>query len=225
MPILFTDQPLPLAQRRSNFYLPLLLGSLGIAAGIWTAKGCASITSGYAATYTYAGIVFFAAALFLCGIPFLIYWRTRWIGIGFVAAGVLSFAAFHGGMAVLSKEGRVAWQHEQRVRFGPDQKASAVVYFRKEVTAQQVEDFASSVLELPAKPGRQGRDFPVFVRGYLRLTPTQANRHWAVALTFADNALPNQVEAYLSAIRADNRVETVFLNASPDSIHFDTKNP
>ena len=126
-------------------------------------------------------------------------------------------------MAVLLKEDLVAWRHEQMVSLGPDQKASAVIYFRKEITQQQVEDFNSTVLVGPALPGRDGRDYPTFVSLYLRLLPSQANGHWAIALTFLNNAPPDKVNAYLTTIKADSRVETVFLNTPPNSIHADSK--
>jgi len=161
----------------------------------------------------------------MLGLPLLIYWRTRWLGGGLIAAGILSYVTFYAGTAVLLKEDLVAWRHEQMVSIGPDQKASAVIYFRKEITQQQVEDFHSTVLMGPPLPGRDGRDYPTFVSMYLRLIPSQANGHRAIALTFLDNAPPDKVEAYLATIKADSRVETVFLNTSPNSIHADSKHP
>jgi len=119
----------------------------------------------------------------------------------------------------------VAWRHEQMVSIGPDQKASAVIYFRKQVTDQQVEDFARSVLMQPAMPRHDGRDYPTFVSEYLRLLPSQANGYEAVALTFFEKSPPDKVNAYLEAIKADGRVEKVFLNTSPVSIHIDSKHP
>lgn len=86
-----------------------------------------------------------------------------------------------------------------------------------------MEDFHSTVLMGPALPGRDGRDFPTFVSMYLSLVPKQANGHWAIALL--DNAPPDKVKAYLASIKADSRVETVFLNTSPNSIHADSKHP
>jgi len=114
-------------------------------------------------------------------------------------------------------------RHKQMVSIGPDQKVSAVIYFRKEITEQQVEDFRSTVLKGHTLPGRDGLDYPAFVSLYLRLIPSQANDHWAIALTFLNNAPPDNVNAYLATIKADSRVETVFLNTAPNSIHADSK--
>jgi hypothetical protein len=225
MALLRSNQPLSPIQRRVNTGAPLLSALVGIALGLWVAKDCAATSSGYAAGYDYEIALFIAIALCTLGLPLLIYWRTRWLGGGLIAAGILSYAAFYGGMAVLLKEHLVAWRHEQMISLGPDQKASAVIYFRKEITQQQVEDFSSTVLMGPALPRHDGRDYPTFVSMYLRLLPSQANGHEAIALTFLDNAPPDKVKAYLATIKADSRVETVFLNTSPNSIHTESKYP
>ena len=152
----------------------------------------------------------------------LIYWRTRWFGIGFIAVGIFSYVMFLGGMALLTKEDHVAWRHEKMVSFGPDKKASAVIYFRKGITSQQVEVFNSTVLEVPTSQS-PGHGHPAFVQTYLRLA--QANGHEGIALTFFDNASADKVNAYLTTIRADSRVEKVFLNTSPSSIRTDLELP
>jgi hypothetical protein len=114
----------------------------------------------------------------------LVYWRTRWAGIGIIAFGASSRATFYAAMPVLLQYDRVAWLHEPLVRIGPGQKASAVVYFQKGVSGKDIEAFASSVLEKDAKPLHDGRDYPSFVSSYLRLAPSQANGFDACALTF-----------------------------------------
>lgn len=225
MPLLRSNQPLSPLQRRVNRGALLLLALAGIALGLWVAKDCAALTSGYAADYDYAIALFIAVALCILGLPLLIYWRTRWLGAGLIAAGILSLATFYVGMVVLLKEDRVAWRHERMVPLGPDQKASAVIYFRKEVTDRQVEDFDSTVLMSAAPPRHDGRDYPAFVSVYLRLLPSQANGHEAIALTFVRDAPPEKVNAYLATIEADSRVEKVFLNIAPNSVPADSKHP
>jgi hypothetical protein len=225
MALLRSNQPLSSLQRRVNKGALPLSALVGSALGWREAKECAAITSAYLADYNYAITFFIAIALSMLGLALLIYWRTRWLGGGLIAAGILSYAVFYGGMAVLLKEDRVAWRHEQMISFGPDQKASAVIYFRKGITDRQVEDFNLSVLMGPALPRHDGRDYPAFVHTYLRLLPSQANGHEAIALTFFDDAPTDKVNAYLATIKADRRVETVILNTSPNSIHADSEHP
>jgi hypothetical protein len=225
MAVLHPDQPLSRLQQGVNKAVLSMSALVGIALGLWEAKECAATTYGYVASYSYVLAPLLAVSFTILGLLLLIYWRTRWLGGGLIAVGILSCAVFYGGMTVLLKQDRVAWRHEPpMVRFGPDQKASAVIYFRKGITRQQVQDFSSSVLEEPT-PQRPGHGYPAFVRVYLHLVPSQANGHEAIALTFSYNTSADKVNAYLAKIKADNRVEKVFLNTSPDSIHLDSEHP
>ena len=77
MALFVSDQPLSARQRYVNWGAMLVLSLGGIAWGLELAKQCASITSGYAAQYDYAIIVFVAIGLFILAVPPLIYWRTN----------------------------------------------------------------------------------------------------------------------------------------------------
>jgi hypothetical protein len=225
MPLLTSNQPLSVWQRRTNWAALLFLSLAGVGLGLWNAHDVSFVTSGYAAAYTYGAVFFFGIFLLMAGSFLLVYWRTRWFGWGLIAAGILSYLSLCGGVAVLTKLDRVSWKHEQMVRFGPDQKASVVIYFRKQVTNEQVEDFNRSVLMVPSVPQHDGPDYPAFVSEYLRLLPTQANGYNAVAIGFFDNSPADKVKAYLALIKADNRVERVFLDTAPDAIRIDSKHP
>lgn len=218
MSILRPNHPLPNAWYRLNLGVLVLLAVAGSAIGWWQAERWATMISGYAAGYN-VGIAFSFAVLFcIIGLILLIYWRTRWLGGGLIALGVLSYATFCFSAVVLSKQDRVAWRHERLRAFGPAQKASAVIYFQKGISDRQVEDYRSSVLE-------QGDRFPSFVSSYLRLSPSQANGNWAIALTFAENAPADKVDSYWVRIRTDPRVARVFANVAPDSLHTSASEP
>jgi hypothetical protein len=194
--------------------------------GIWEARSCAKVAFGYIAGYNYAAALFIAAALLIFGLILCIYWRTRLIGIGFIASGILSYAVFLGGMSFLLKRDQVAWRHEPPlVSFGPQQKAAVVIYFRKGTTDQQIEDFVSSVLEEPAEARHEGRDYPAFVSSYLRLLPSQANGFDGCALNFWQNNPTDEKDLYIAQIRKDQRVARIFLNTSPSSITIDGRVP
>jgi hypothetical protein len=226
MALFVFDEPLSARQRSVNWGALLVLSLGGIVWGLEFAKQYASITSGYAAQYDYAIIVFVAIGLFILAVPPLIYWRTRWIGFGLAAGSVVSVLAFGIGMKILLKENRVAWQHPRgMVSISADSNPSAVIYFKKDVTDQQVEAFTMSVLMEPAMPRHQGLDFPPFVSKYFRLTPNQINGLKAIALSFSNDAPINEQTAYVSRIRADSRVETVLVNTPKDSIRADSTQP
>jgi hypothetical protein len=202
-------RPLSVAQSRVHRTVLVALGAIGIVLGGWEARDCAATQFGYAAGYAYAGAVFLAIALLVIGALLTIYWRTRPIGLGFVAAGVLSCVTFYGGMAILLRLDRVAWKHEPPpVAIGPSQNADLVIYFRNGTSDKQIEEFRSSILQ---EPGWR-------YQTYLRLLPNQANGHDAVALTFSRANRPPDLARYIEKIRRDGRVETVYENVAPTEI-------
>ena len=136
-----------------------------------------------------------------------------------IAAGLLMYPLFLGYIGVMKKLDRVAWMHESIVHFGPDQSASLVIYYRPGTTDAQIEDFIENKLEQPAEPRHDGKDYPEFVDSYLRLLPSQANGYDASALTFRVNESVPEVSSYISMIQSDPRVQRVFRNVAPDSIH------
>jgi hypothetical protein len=183
MSLLRPDAPRTATQRRLDRTVLVILCCLGTALGLYEAYACSKIAYGYAAGYSFGAAWLLASLLVLSGLPLCVYWRTRWIGVGLVFAGLLSCAAFYGGVGLLVRLDRVTWKHEPpMIAFGPDESASAVVYFCPGTTNEEIENFRENVLEEDAKPRHAGRDFPVFVARYFRLAPPQANGHDAVAM-------------------------------------------
>jgi hypothetical protein len=195
----------------------------GFAFGLWQAYECARIVYGYVAAYSFAGAIGSATILVTIGLLLTVFWRTRGMGFGFVLAGFLSCVTFYAGIATLTRLDRVAWKHEPPlVAFGPDQKASAVIYFCPGTTHDQIENFPDSVLYVNAEPRHAGKDYPAFVESYLRLLPEQANGHDAVALTlFPNTGTAKEIGAYLSKIESDRRVAKVFTGIAPTAIHLE----
>ena len=160
---------------------------------------------GYAAGYAYEAAVFLGVVLCGVGLLLAIYWRTRGIGVGLVAAGLISCTSFFGGMALLLRLDRVAWRHEPSpVAIGPDQKAALVIYFRQGTTDEQIEEFK--------------KQLPSFLSEYLQLPPSQANGHEGVALTFSEDARPEQVRRYIEKVERDRRVEKTYRDIAPTAI-------
>jgi hypothetical protein len=204
-------RPLSLAHTRLNRIAVIGLSAVGIALGAWQAKNCTAISFGYVAGYAYATAVLLAVALCGVGLLLLISWRTRGIGAGLVAAGLLSSLTFYAGMAVLLRLDRVAWRHEPPLfLIGPDQRASLVIYFWDGITEQQVEEFHSSVLN--------DTTYHSLVTTYLRLRPSQANGHEGIAVTFRQDARPDQVAQCIEKVERDGRVQKTYRNIAPTAI-------
>lgn len=198
------------ARRHFNQAVVIGLSLSGIALGAWLAKVCASIAFGYAAGYGFVAAIFYSVVLCVGGLFLLIFWRTRKFGIGLVLAGVFCCATFYGGIFLLIRLDRVAWRHEPApVAIGPDQKATLVVYFRPGTTSTEIERFASQVSD--------ASEHAIF-RGYMRLLPSQANGHDAVALSLSEHASPEQVARYIEELERDSRVEKVYRDIAPNAI-------
>lgn len=199
------------------------LGAAGcIGLGLWEAHHCAQVAFGYVAGYSYIAALLYAIAISLGGILLCVYWRTRALGLSLIVFGLLSYGVFLGGMAALKKMDKVAWLHEPPEQaFGPDQKASVVVYFRKGTTDEQIEAFHSTILEQPGQPMHPEPEYPWFVIDYLCLLPGQANGFDGVAVSFRHNVTRADTDPYVAKIRADHRVEKVFLDVSPAAIAAD----
>jgi hypothetical protein len=194
---------------------------VGVAFGVWSAIDCAAIRFGYVAGYSYLLAVSLAIVCCCVGLPLSIWWRTRGIGVGLIAAGLLSCAMFYGGMSVLWRLDRVAWRHERPVKMSLSDKASVVVYLRRGITENEVEEFRSSVL---AEAGNKN-ELPSFVRVYWRLIPEQANDQWGIALYFSDQARPMELTNYVEKIKRDSRVDAVYTNVAPDAIQPQLNHP
>ena len=211
MPVLKPSQPPSSAHRHLNRIGLIGLAAAGIALGAWQAKECAAIRFGYVGDYAYAAAVLYGILLCVIGLLLLIYWRTRGFGAGLVAAGFVSCVTFYGGMALLLRLDRVAWRHEPPpVAFGPDQKATVVVYFRRGTTDTQIEEFASSLVKDTTEHS--------LLREYSRLTPSQANGYEAVAVTLSEDASPEQITQYIERIEHDSRVEKAYRDVAPTAI-------
>lgn len=164
----------------------------------------------------------FVSGCFLAaiGLLLMIYWRTRSTGAALLGTGIIMYVVFLGSIETLKKLDKVAWQHEPPMRtFGPDQRASLVIYYRPGTTDQQIEDFVEHRLENYPSKVHDGKDFPEFLTEYLALIPSQANGFDGSALTFKPGAHGVAVDSFVSMVQSDPRVERVFRDISPDAIH------
>src|SRR5260221_4339452 len=109
MPLLTASNPISRIQCRVNKVAVLVLASVGVLLGLWEAYECSLVAFGYAAGYNYASAIAIAIALCVIGLPLLIYWRLRWICAAFIPMGIVSCAAFYGGVVWLCKTGHVGW--------------------------------------------------------------------------------------------------------------------
>jgi hypothetical protein len=205
-------------QRRVNWGLFTVCSLGGIALGFLGAKRAAASGSGYAASYIYAYVFFRAVGILVLAVPPLIYWRTRWLGYGLAVAAALSVLSYGVGLRILRFENQVPWMLPQPAKAIQTSQYSAIIWFRKGVTPQEVEEFRTSVL-MDDSMDHQGRDFPTFVRNYSHIITNLSAGRQAIALTFADDTLTAAEKSYLMNIETDGRVQTVELPPFPFPTH------
>jgi len=104
-----------------------------------------------------------------------------------------------------------------KVKVGPDAAASLVVYFKLGTTEAQVEKFNQENLSKPRADGR-GKCFKFGIGSYLRLIPSQANGHWAIAISFLADATEEERNNLDQVLDGDELVYKVFKNIAPNDI-------
>jgi hypothetical protein len=98
---------------------------------------------------------------------------------------------------------------------GPTVKADLLVYFKRDLSQGQINDFINNVISIPDREGR-GYDLPAGVRTRLRLRPVEG--HEGIAITFFPNATKEQREELLSSIKTSPLVFRVLENTIPDNV-------
>ena len=223
MPIFQSSSPPSRAQAIFNRLAPIAALIAACIFGIWEAHTCAVIIDASAGSSRYLITFLVSIAIAIGGFLLCVYWRTRLLGASLILAGILSSLAFFGDFAWMTRQNEVAWRRQVlSVSFAVDRKFSVVVYFRKGTTNEQVHDFLTTVLEQPGQPMHPEPEFPWFVREHLFLPPNLPNGHEAALVNFRDTAPSSVTDPYIEKIRSDPRVEGLFLNANPTTIHIDT---
>ncbi len=207
MPVFKGNPPLSRPQKRRRWIASSLIAVAGTGFAVWAAIDCARIRFGYVASYSFGVVFIFGCVLAILGLLLMAYWRTRSTGAALLGTGILIYLVFLGCIGTLKKFGKVAWQHEPPMQsFGPDQRASLVIYYRPGTTEQQIQDFVVHRLENYPSKVHDGKDFPEFVTEYLALVPSQANGFDGSALTFKADAHGAAVDSFVSMVRSDPRV-------------------
>ena len=220
MPVFEATAPQTRAQKRRRRIAASVIVAAGMGFAVWAAIDCAHIAFGYAASYSFAMVFMLARLFVVIGLLLTIYWRTRSTGVALLSTGVAMYLVFLGGIGILKKFDKVAWEHEPRARaIGPNQQASMVIYYRPGTTEQQIEDFVEHKLENYPSKLHDGTDLPDFVTEYLALVPSQANGFDGSALTFKPGARGTAIDSFIAMVQSDPRVARVFRDTAPDAIH------
>jgi hypothetical protein len=203
-----------LSRTRWVAFAGVVIASVGL--GFTGAKILANETIGYLAVYTWLGLMIISVPLILIllvlGAILSFRPRTRWSGaLAIMAAGLIVASAF-ASFKILDAFGQVRYKHEQMVPIGPEVQASLVVYFKHEVTQDQINYFWQNVLSRPNAEGRGywHRD------GIGMLSSVSAvEGHEGVAVNFLANASEAQREEIKREVNSSPIVFKVLENVAP----------
>jgi hypothetical protein len=184
----------------------------GISFGCFFAYRLTLTPSGYVVPYLTISALAAAMLLALMGALFLIFERTRWLGLGLIIAGALTFATYEIGARALLRTDLIPW-HPPAIELVAGQPAGVLIRFKRNLTEQQVNDFMSSRL----------RFMPNWADSLDR-PRREADGGWALTLIVSDTAfggkrasalqskmLAENVSGFMVAMRHDPRVSSVEL--------------
>jgi hypothetical protein len=195
------------------------------ALGLWEGYSGSQMV-GDAAGRSQIAALLAAMAIGLGGLLLGIYWRTRALGFSLLVCGLLSYGVFLGGRVYCTRHGWLAQKPPANLGgFLPGQKFSLVIYFRRGLTAGQIEDFTATVLKNPGQPMHPEAEYPWFVTDHVPLQPDPSNGFRGVALNLRHNAPRSETDSYVAKIRSDRRVEKVVADAQPGSMGIDPAEP
>jgi len=175
--------------------------------------------AGYAAAYTVAGMWVLSLLLALCGLLLLVIRRTRFTGIVLAGSSVFLALGFVSGIQFSEMAGLVAWRNLPLQRFGPNQSADLVVYYRTGTTRAQMTQLEDTILYQPRKDGR-GKEFKRGIRMYLHLSPSQAHGHDGFALGLDSSMGKEERDSLQSSLAGSPYVLRVYRDVAPSKVPY-----
>jgi hypothetical protein len=115
---------------------------------------------------------------------------SRRFGFGAIAGGVALIPVFIAATNVLDATGHIRWRNQPQVRFGPDVRASLVIYLKPGTSNDQINSLWNTVLSDPDPSGRGHMHLPG-IGGIARVDAF--GDHEALAVTIRPNASEEQL--------------------------------
>lgn len=109
------------------------------------------------------------------------------------------------------------YQESKTLPFGPDVKASMVIYFKGGVTEDQISEFWNQVLSSP-DPRGHGQHMPLPGIGEIGRVYPPVQGHEAVSVTFFNEATQAEQRTVEDAVRSSPLVYKVLKNVAPRDV-------
>ncbi len=157
---------------------------------LWAAFEFANEVHGYVAAYWSPAVMLFAGVLVVVGVTTVIPGFSRRFGFGAIIGGVALIPVFIAATNVLDATGHIRWRNQPQVRFGPDVRASLVIYLKPGTSNDQINSLWETVMSDPVPSGRGHMHLPG-IGGIARVN--SVGGHEALAVTIRPNASEDQL--------------------------------
>ncbi|MEO7539123.1 MAG: hypothetical protein ABIV21_03805 [Pyrinomonadaceae bacterium] len=108
-------------------------------------------------------------------------------------------------------------RNSDMLEVGPGALANLVVYFRLGTSEDELEECYRNAIYFPRTDGR-GEGLTEGYGGFLRLLPSQANNHEAIAITFTAQATEAQRRSIKESLESCATVYKIFQDIAPEDI-------
>ncbi len=189
-----------------------------VAAGVvaaWAALEFATEVHGYVAAYWNPAVMLLAGLFVILGVMTVVSRRTRRFGVGAIIGGLVLVPMFLGAVNVLDATGNIRWRNRAQVRFGPDVRASLVVYLQEGTSNDQINSVWETVLSNPDSGGSGHWHLPG-IGGIARVTPV--DNHEALAVTIRPDATQEQMSEIHRRLEECEYVYKVLENVVPADV-------
>jgi hypothetical protein len=176
-----------------------------------------SVPSGYVAVYPVLAMWLLTLFMALFAAIFLMIPHTRFLGWVLAFAVISIPCLFFFGVKVSEMAGLNRWIKAPLIRFGPDARASLVVYYQFGATKAQIDEFEDTKL-FQARNENRGRDLRWGIREFSRLAPTYAHGHDGFSLVLDPAMGYAQRESLVSVLKDSPLVFRVYRDIVPLAI-------
>jgi hypothetical protein len=194
---------------KARKYLPAgICGISLVAAAGFLIHSYDTAPGGYAAGYAIGGAFSLCGLAIILGLAFLVFPQTRNVGVATLISGVLLPCVFFEGIHVSESKGWISWANEpKQVVFGPDVRASEVVYYNLGVTEAQMENFERGFF-----------DSNPYATYFVRLSSLQAHGHDGFAIGLSPSLSKARREQIRSELVRSPLIFQVYHDVVPKDI-------
>jgi hypothetical protein len=200
----------------------LLLPLASAVLGLFAANSIASVKSGYLAGYVwFTWMLLLIPWVLLClfvGAILSLFRIYRVLGVVVLVSAAATVFGYFGAFETLRRLGKVEYEHERMVSFGPNEKSDLVVYFKPHATDEQIYHFATRVVSTPDSDGRGYYHLEGISLTYATSLSVDGCDYKGYAIGFSPDATVEQRDRVKAAVKSSLIVYKVLQDVAPRDV-------